>query len=381
MASAASNPGLRIGALRGAPVFIGRSWPVIVVIIVFTFGPQVASLRPDLGGGGYLVAVVFALLLLLSVLAHEAAHALVAQSRGMRVHQVVADAWGGHTSFDTDDTSPATSALVAVVGPLANAVLAVIGWAVLQLQGDGSAVARFDPVSVPNLLLSAFVWANGFVAIFNLLPGLPLDGGFLVSSAVWAATGSRSRGLVVAGWCGRVVAVLAVLWAIGLPLVQGRQPSLITAVWAALIGSFLWFGAGSAIARGKAEKVLGAVRVEQLLRPVVLVDGAATAATVPQNVDLATVGPDGVAWGVVPAEVAARLRAQQPGLSVQVAAQRQPPSWVIAVPSPQQDVGPLVQAYQVGEGAASHLLVVSPEGQVQGIVRSADLRDALNAVA
>lgn len=381
MASAAQSPGLRIGTLRGAPVFIGRSWPVIAIIIIFTFGPQVSTLRPDLGAGGYLVAAAFAILLLLSVLVHEAAHALVAQTRGMSVHQVVADAWGGHTSFDQDDTSPATGALVAVVGPLANAVLAALAWLILQMQGDGSAVTRFDPISVPTLLLSAFVWANGFVALFNLLPGLPLDGGFLVSSAVWAATGSRAKGSVVAGWCGRVVAVLAVLWAIGLPLLHGEQPSLVTTVWAVMIGGFLWFGAGSAIARGQAEQVLGAVRVDQLLKPVAVVPGQAQVGSIVTATDIAVVGTDGVAWGILPAEAADQLRAQRPDLPVQTAAYRQPEPWVAQVGSPSVDVADLVRVYQAGGGAATHLLVVSPQGEVYGVVRTADLRDALNAVA
>ena len=381
MASAAQNPGLRIGSLRGAPVFIGRSWPVIAIIIIFTFGPQVTTLRPDLGAGGYLVAAAFAILLLLSVLVHEAAHALVAQARGMEVHQVVADAWGGHTSFDQDDTSPATGALVAVVGPLANGVLAVLGWLVLQMQGDGSAVTRFDPISVPTLLLSAFVWANGFVAIFNLLPGLPLDGGYLVSSLVWAVTGSRSRGSVVAGWCGRIVAVLAVAWAIGLPLLHGQQPSMITTVWAIMIGGFLWFGAGAAINRGQAEQVLGKVQVGQLLRPVFIAAGPTPLSNLPQNADIAVTAADGTPWGVVPAEIAARVRAGQPGLAVESAALRQPQPWVAQVDDPQADVSQLVRVYQATGGAAGYLLVANGSGQVLGIVRTEDLRVALNAVA
>ena len=381
MASAAQSPGLRIGSLRGAPVFIGRSWPVIAIIIIFTFGPQVTYLRPDLGASGYLVAAAFAILLLLSVLVHEAAHALVAQARGMAVHQVVADAWGGHTSFDQDDTSPATGALVAVVGPLANAVLAGLGWLILQMQGDGSAVTRFDPISVPTLLLSAFVWANGFVAIFNLLPGLPLDGGYLVSSLVWAATGSRSRGSVVAGWCGRVVAVLAVLWAIGLPLLHGEQPSMVTAVWGIMIGGFLWFGASAAINRGQAAQVLGKVQVGQLLRPVFMAAAGTPLSSLPQNADIVVTAADGTPWGVVPAEISTQVRASQPGLAVESAALRQPEPWVAQVDSPQTDVSQLVRVYQASGGAASYLLVATGTGQVLGIVRTEDLRVALNAVA
>ena len=70
------TPGLKIASLRGVPVYIGRTWPIIAVIIVAIFGPQVASLHPEWGFGAYVVGIGYALLLLLSVLVHEAAHAL-----------------------------------------------------------------------------------------------------------------------------------------------------------------------------------------------------------------------------------------------------------------------------------------------------------------
>ena len=227
------SPGLKVATLGGVPVYIGRTWPVIAVIIVVTFGPSISRSRPDLGIRAYLVAAAFSVLLLVSVLAHEAAHAVVATRFGYRVNRVVADLWGGHTAYDTAQSRPGPSALVAVVGPAANGAIALAGWL----------LADRVPGGVPALLVGAVVWTNGFVALFNLLPGLPLDGGFLVDALVWRVTGNRDLGLIAAGWCGRVVTVLVLGWALLLPFLRGYPPSLFTVVWAGVIGAFLWGGA------------------------------------------------------------------------------------------------------------------------------------------
>ena len=111
----AAAHGWRIGSLAGIPVYLGRSWPIIAVLIVVVFGPNLA--RPDRGASyGYLLAAGYAVLLLVSVLVHEASHALAARWRGHPVSRIVADVWGGHTVYDATRSSPTTTALVAVVG-------------------------------------------------------------------------------------------------------------------------------------------------------------------------------------------------------------------------------------------------------------------------
>src|SRR5674476_1432057 len=112
-------PGWRLATIGGVPVYIGRSWPIIALIIVTTFGPGIASSRPYLGLGAYAVAAAYAVLLLVSVLAHEAAHAVVATRAGYSVHRVVADLWGGHTAYNSSNARPGASALVAIAGPAA----------------------------------------------------------------------------------------------------------------------------------------------------------------------------------------------------------------------------------------------------------------------
>src|SRR3954467_13484818 len=95
------SPGLKVATLGGVPVYIGRTWPVIAIITFVTFGPSISRSRPDLGIRAYLVAAAVSVLLLLSVLAHEAAHAVVAPRFGYRVNRVVAVLSGGHPAYHT----------------------------------------------------------------------------------------------------------------------------------------------------------------------------------------------------------------------------------------------------------------------------------------
>src|SRR4051794_32690163 len=161
----------RFGTLAGTPVYLGRSWPVIAVPVVVVFGPNLA--RPGRGSSyGYLRAAGYAVLLLVSVLVHEAAHALTARWRGHPVSRIVADVWGGHTVYDATRSSPSTTAIVAVVGPLSNLALAAVGWGLQSVISNETA----------QTLLGIVAFANLLVGVFNLLPGLPLDGGQIVSA-------------------------------------------------------------------------------------------------------------------------------------------------------------------------------------------------------
>ena len=274
--------GWRLGTIHGIPVYLGRSWPVIALVVVLTFAPNVSSSTGEYGGVfGYAVAAAYAVLLLLSVLAHEAGHALVARRFGFRVDRVVADLWGGHTVYDSSTSRAGTSAVISLAGPVANLALAGIGYAVLQ---------TLDPDGVVGLLLFAVTLTNAFVGVFNLLPGLPLDGGYLVHALVWKVTGDRNRALIVAGWLGRVVTVVVVLWLVGRPLLLGEPPSLITVIWCGLIGAFLWMGATNAIRAGQSRRVIERVPLSRVLRPALVVGVGDSVASVLARVDGAASG-------------------------------------------------------------------------------------------
>lgn len=238
-----------LGRIAGVPVRLAPSWFVIALVVVVLFAPTVERSTALQAPATYVVAALYAVLLLVSVLVHEMAHALTARMLGLPVHEVVADLWGGHTQLIDESPTPGRSALVAVVGPLANAVLAGAGLFLLQGLTTG----------VSGLLALALVLSNAFVAAFNLAPGLPLDGGRVIEAAVWAASGRRWLGTLVAGWCGRVVALAVVFWGIGLPLLRGSAPGLVMVVWSVMIAALLWQGAGQAIVFGRLRR--GAARL------------------------------------------------------------------------------------------------------------------------
>ena len=366
-------PGLPLATIGGVPVYIGKGWPVIALIIVATFGPDVANSRPDLGFGAYAVALAYAVLLLVSVLAHEAAHAVVATRCGYRVNRVVADLWGGHTAYDSSNARPGASALVAVAGPAANALLALAGW-----------LARPDvPDGIPALLVVATVYTNAFVAAFNMLPGLPLDGGFLVDSLVWRITGRRESGLIAAGWSGRVVTVLVVLAFVGRPMLNGQPPDLFNLIWALFIGSFLWVGATNAIRSGRGSRLLAGIRIDSVWRRAATLSARSSAA---QALALRTSGPGGTAVvveddarnaiGLVDDDALRAIPERSLGsVAVTSVMRGQPAGWVVEA-TPGQSIASVVSAMQsLGIGAVP---VRGPDGRIDGIVLAGDLEAALS---
>jgi Zn-dependent protease len=278
---------------------------------------------------GYVVALGYAVLLLVSVLVHEAAHALAARWSGHPVDRIVADVWGGHTVYDATRSRPGATAVIAVVGPVANLLLAGLGYVFLPFVTGDTA----------RLLVGVVTWANLLVGLFNLLPGLPLDGGQIVSSLVWKATGSKGAGLVAAGWFGRVLAVAAVVYIVGVPLSEGQQPDLTTLLWTVVIALFLWKGASDAIRSGQIHRAT-AGPVDPVLDPALLVP---TTSTVEQAVRTASaggraviiVGTDPTGWpiGVVPGSAIGDIpESRHAATPVSAALQAERPEWVVALP-------------------------------------------------
>jgi Zn-dependent protease len=365
--------GWRIATIGGVPVYIGKSWPFIALFVVAIFGPSIASNHPDLGLGAYAVAAGYAVLLLVSVFAHEASHAVVATRLGYRVNRVVADLWGGHTAYETSAARPGASALVAIAGPAANALLAAVGWLAMPAFPDG----------ISSTLVYAFVWTNAFVAGFNLLPGLPLDGGFLVDSLVWRITGSRESGLIAAGWCGRVVTVLVVLYFVGVPLMNGQSPDLFGIMWGLFIGSFLWMGATNAIRTGRGSRLLAGIRIDSVWRRAAALPAHASAA---QALALRTSGQGGTAVvveddggraiGLLDDEALKAIPEQSLGnVAVTSVMHQQPEGWVVEA-TPDQSIAAVVLVMQhIGIRAVP---VRWPDGAIAGIVLAGDLESALS---
>lgn len=219
----------RLGRIAGIEVRIDRSWTVIALLITYSLYLRFSVIYRELStvqavGLGIAAAVLF----FGSVLGHEMAHALVSQARGIRVQDITLFLFGGATRARVESRGPGDEFLIAVVGPLASAALAVI-FGLLDVFGGNL---------LPRSVAGAFgylAWVNLLLAAFNLVPGFPLDGGRLLRSAVWKATGSLQRATRIAAISGQTVGWLLIFGGVAF-LLSGN---LAGGIWFAFIGWFL----------------------------------------------------------------------------------------------------------------------------------------------
>lgn len=344
-----------IGRIGGAPVILAPSLLVTAAILTVLFAPVVTQFAPQVRTTtALIVAFCFALLLFASVFLHELAHGLVATWRGQRVHEYAITLWGGHTQFSTMTGSPGTSALVAVVGPVTNLLLGGAFWVAFLAAPERSLL---------SLVLLAGAGANGFVGVFNLIPGLPLDGGRILEAVVWKITGDRARGAIVAGWGGRAVAVGVVVLVLGRDFAAGRQPDLFSIAWVVLIASFLWAGASSAIRAAQVQRALAEMSLERLARPAVGVPGTVTvaearrAATAAGGVHIVLLAPDGRPAAYIDSHAVAAVPPEQWETT---------PVSAVAVPLP---VGAVVPSDLAGQELVRVVAQVSRFSPIMAVVR------------
>lgn len=357
--------GWTIGRVAGVPVVVEPGWVVMAVILVALALPWAGSV---VGSGpaalGWALAGV--LLLLGSVFLHELAHALVALRVGLGVSRISVTFLGGHTTLGSGASRPGASALVAAVGPATNLVIAAAAWA----------GGRLAPTGALAVLLGVTALVNVFVGVFNLVPGLPLDGGRVLEAAVWAGTGRRGTGTVAAAWVGRAVAVGVVAWAALPDLLAGREPSFARVIWGVVIAATLWQGATAALRHAERTSRVEALDLAALSAPAVGVPahGTVTDLAAVGGAAAVLVGPDGVPVALVDAVAAAAVpgpeRASTPLAAVALGL---PPG--VAVPAGAS--GPEVLAAARGVAATSPVLVVMSDAGPVALVRIADVVAAL----
>ncbi|HZU58291.1 MAG TPA: site-2 protease family protein [Actinocrinis sp.] len=263
-----SGGGLAMGRPFGIPIVVSPTWFLIAAFITFYFGDQFKNTRlgDRLGEGRYLVAFGFALLLYLSVLLHELAHSVVAKHFGLPVRRIVIYFLGGVSEIEREPESPGQEFAVAIAGPALSFTLAAAFWGIWE------ALPSTSDQSSTGLLVAIYlvfaVWtANLVVGVFNMLPGLPLDGGRVLRSVVWAVTKKSMSGTVAAAWSGRGLAVVVLLVSIW----QGRDQNgagadLYTIMWAAFIASFIWIGASQSLTVAKLRDRIPRLQVRSLTR-------------------------------------------------------------------------------------------------------------------
>ncbi|WP_229758959.1 site-2 protease family protein [Peterkaempfera bronchialis] len=259
--------GILMGRPFGVPVYVTPTWFVIAALITWIFGSQLESVLPELGGERYLVSFFFAVAFYGSVFIHELAHTLVALRYGLPVRRIQLQFFGGVSEIEKEAETPGREFWLAFAGPLLSLLLGGAFYLAMHL---------VTPGTVPGVLLAGLMVSNVIVAVFNLLPGLPLDGGRMLRAAVWRVTGRPMAGTVAAAWVGRCLAV-AVL--VGLPLLTALRTgpeasttgTLTDAVLAAVLAAIIWNGAGQSLRTARLKEALPRLRVRALTRRAVAV--------------------------------------------------------------------------------------------------------------
>lgn len=219
--------GIRVGSLFGIPLFIDTSWFLIVALVTFVDGLAWQELYPSWGAVlAWGAGLAMALLLFGSVLLHELGHSLVARSQGIRVNAITLFLFGGIASIEEESKTPGQAFQVAIAGPVVSVGLFLI------LSLAAQFLAPDTPVGVLSRSLAEI---NLVLALFNLIPGLPLDGGQILKSVVWKATGDRFKGVHWAAKVGQALGWTAIIIGLSLALLVGNYSGL----WIALLG---WFG-------------------------------------------------------------------------------------------------------------------------------------------
>jgi len=228
------NSGIRIGRLFGIPFYVNPSWFFVLAFVAWSYGSGLAAQFPALPGGVPLIlGLVTALLLFASVLAHELGHSFVALRQGIGVQSITLFLFGGLASLEKESETPADAFWVAIAGPLVSLLLA----GVLTLIGVGGGVS--GPLAA---ILGVLASVNLALAVFNLIPGLPLDGGNILKAFVWKVTGNPYKGVTFASRVGQLFGWVAIASGLFPLLAFGSFSN----IWNLLIGGFLLQNAGRA---------------------------------------------------------------------------------------------------------------------------------------
>ncbi|MFG2678833.1 site-2 protease family protein [Streptomyces sp. NPDC048392] len=370
--------GLLMGRPFGVPVYVAPSWFLVAALITWVFGGQLDRVLPELGAARYLVSLFFAIAFYASVLVHELAHTVAALRFKLPVRRIQLQFFGGVSEIEKEAETPGREFVLAFVGPLLSLVLAGVFYA---------ALLPVEPGTVPGVLLAGLMFSNLIVAAFNLLPGLPLDGGRMLRAIVWKITGKPMHGTIAAAWIGRALAVSVL---IGLPLLTQSgalgtdavdnvgMDTVMDALLAAILAAIIWTGAGNSLRMARLREHLPELRARALTRRAVPVPAAT-----PLSEALRRANASGArALVVVDGEGTPASLVREAAI-VGVPEHRRP--WV-AVSTLAQDLtdGMRVSAELSGEelldalraNPATEYLVVEETGEIYGVLSAADVERA-----
>lgn len=215
---------LTIARVTRIPIRLHWSWLAVLLVVVGMLGQVYASYTG--GVTAWLMAGVAALLLCVSVVLHELGHALMARRYRLSVHSITLFALGGVAEIDGESANPIQELLVALAGPVVSLALALMSGLVWWR----------SPWIVLGLLALHLSLTNGLMAVFNLLPGYPMDGGRVLRAVLWFLTDEELPAARIASWVGRACGWMLIVGSVAYVAGTGDW---VSGVWTGLIGYFL----------------------------------------------------------------------------------------------------------------------------------------------
>lgn len=233
------RPQIKLGRIAGIEIGLHYSWFVIALLIAFSLASHFHAVDPQWNRGViWTAALVTSVLFFVALLLHELAHSLVAKACGLQVRAITLFALGGVSQIESEASDAKIEFWIAIVGPLTSFLIGVICMGIVRAAG-------WLPSSEPgNPVIAVLLWLgyiNIALAIFNMIPGYPLDGGRVLRAIAWWITHNADRATRAAAQVGQAVALLFMAYGVYRFFVGGSFGGL----WLAFIGWFLWDAARS----------------------------------------------------------------------------------------------------------------------------------------
>lgn len=242
-----------VARVLGIPVRIDYRWFIVFAMSVALIAVNVRKHPLQLGTlvlppmadlMAWLLGVVTTMGLFVSVFGHELSHALMGRTEGIEIEEIVLHPFGGLARMRTQPESPRAEFRIAVAGPAASFLISLIAFAGMWIAARLSlnfGIAFFFFVGAGNLLL----------AIFNLFPGYPLDGGRVLRAIVWKRSGNMREATRIAGFCGQLMALVLIVFGIYMAVAPTFR-AYFMGLWSVMVGVFL-LGAATSVVRGARE--------------------------------------------------------------------------------------------------------------------------------
>jgi Zn-dependent protease len=309
------------------------------------------------------VAAGFVILLYVSVLVHELSHSLVARGYGLPVRRIVLWPLGGVSEIEREAPTPGREFAIAAAGPALSLVLGGIGWGLYQVVNTGIAGA----------LIWMLMFANLIVGIFNLLPGLPLDGGRMLRAVIWAITKKPGSATIAAAWTGRVLAI----GLLAVPFFTGGLAGgdMVSTLWVIVIAGFMWTGATQSIKATKFRERLPALQARRLARKAISVPASTPLAEAVRRADeagaraIVVVDHENTPIAIVnETAVMAVPVERRPWIDVGTLSRTIDPTLVLNA-----DIGGMALLDALRRAPATEYLLTEESGEVYGVLAARDL--------